>query len=180
MRIKYIRLICLLGLSLILLVAGCINTSSTSTSQSGAAENTVEEGKAQKSPVPGGVDKGAVEGSRSEDGTSRPVIDRIEVLMRSGLESENLVVYEPQRDIEPPKIEIKALYTAEISCVAGSLTGRPLDYYWTATGGKIFGSGKKITWLAPQAPIIYRITCRVSDGQSSTSATINISVRCCY
>lgn len=158
---------------------GCTGAGSISGSQSGADNGTVQEGKALPSTAQNLAGKDGTEGSQ-DNGAMRPVIDRIEVLMRSGLESENLTIYEPQRDIEPPRIEIKALYTAEISCVARSLTGAPLEYHWSATGGKIFGNGKKITWLAPQAPLIYRVTCRVSDGRSSSSATINISVRCCY
>ena len=113
------------------------------------------------------------------DNIGQPVIDRLEVLLRSGMES-NTIEIKPGDDAPQPEIEIKTLYTAEITCIARSLTGESLQYDWKATGGKIYGSGQKITWLAPHTPIIYRITATATDSGGSSSASVNISVRCCY
>ncbi len=113
------------------------------------------------------------------DNIDQPVIDRLEVLLRSGMESTTIEV-NPGDDDPQPKIEIKSLYLAEITCIARSVTGESLQYEWKATGGKIYGSGQKVTWLAPKAPIIYRITVTATDSGGSASSSVNISVRCCY
>jgi len=123
---------------------------------------------------------GAVTNNQAEKSASRPVIDRVEVLLRSGIDSVTTIAIDPNGEIPQPKIEVKSLYTAELTCIARSMKGEPLAYEWQATGGKIYGSGKKITWLAPQAPIIYKITVTVTDSGGSASAPVNISVRCCY
>jgi hypothetical protein len=115
-----------------------------------------------------------------EQKPGQPAIDRLEVLLRSGLDEGHIITLVPNGETPQPKIEVKSLYTAEIKCIARSVKGEPLQYEWKATGGKIYGTGEKVTWLAPGAPIVYRITVTVSDSGGSASAPVNISVRCCY
>jgi len=109
----------------------------------------------------------------------QPVIDKLEVILRSGLESTTLEI-DPHDTTPQPDIEVKTLYTVEIKSIARSLRGEPLKYEWKATGGKLYGSGEKVTWLAPHAPIIYKITSTVTDSGGSASASVYVSVRCCY
>jgi len=110
----------------------------------------------------------------------QPTIDKLEVMLRSGLDQGNIITIDPNDETPPPKIEIKSLYTAEITCIARSVKREPLRYDWKATGGKIYGTGEKVTWLAPGAPIVYKIIVTVTDSGGSASAPVNISVRCCY
>jgi len=110
----------------------------------------------------------------------QPTIDKVEVLLRSGLDEGHIITIDPNGETLQPKLEVKSLYTAEIKCIARSVKGEPLQYEWKATGGKIYGTGEKVTWLAPGAPIVYQITVTVTDSGGSASAPVNISVRCCY
>jgi len=123
---------------------------------------------------------GAVTNNQAEQSANRPIIDRVEVLLRSGLDVGHIITIDPTGETPQPKIEVKSLYTAEIKCIARSVKGEPLQYEWKATGGKIYGTGEKVTWLAPGAPIVYQITVTVTDSGGSASAPVNISVRCCY
>jgi len=122
----------------------------------------------------------AVTNNQPEQSASRPVIDKLEVMLRSGLDEGHIITIYPNDETPQPKIEIKSLYTAEITCIARSVKGELLQYDWQATGGKIYGTGKKITWLAPGAPIVYKITVTVTDSGGTASAPVNISARCCY
>jgi len=114
-----------------------------------------------------------------EQGASPPVIDKFEVILRSGQEV-TVIEIDPRDPAPQPKIEIKTLYTAEITCKARSTKGESLTYEWQSTGGKIYGGGKKITWLAPGVATVYKITVTVTDGSGSSSAPVYISTRCCY
>ena len=122
----------------------------------------------------------AVTNKQLEKQVALPIIDKLEVLLRSGLDESNIITIDPNDNTTQPKIEVKSLYIAEITCLARSLKREPLQYDWKATGGKIYGSGEKVTWLAPGAPIVYKITVTVTDSGGPASAPVNISVRCCY
>jgi hypothetical protein len=52
-----------------------------------------------------------------------------------------------------------------------------LMYTWSATGGKIRGSGNRVTYEAPNTPGIYSISVKVTDGAISSGNTIEITVR---
>ena len=43
--------------------------------------------------------------------------------------------------------------------------GDTLTYTWTASDGKVKGSGASVTWTAPKTPGDYTVTCTVSDGR---------------
>ncbi|MCX6005656.1 MAG: hypothetical protein NTZ34_00110 [Chloroflexi bacterium] len=117
--------------------------------------------------------------SSLEQGANPPIIDKFEVLLRSGQEV-TVIEIDPHASTPQPKIEIKTLYTAEITCKARSTKGESLAYEWQSTGGKIYGGGQKITWLAPGAAIVHKITVTVTDSGGSSSAPVYISARCCY
>lgn len=145
-----------------------------------------QEQRIMDSEPPGGPMEATNEGPQSEpqvgtpgNNTDQPVIDKLEVILRSGMESTTLEI-DPHDGTPQPKIEVKTLYTVEIKSIARSMKGERLQYDWKATGGTLYGSGEKTTWLAPHAPIIYRITSTVTDSGGSASASVNVSVRCCY
>ncbi|RPJ64144.1 MAG: hypothetical protein EHM12_00500 [Dehalococcoidia bacterium] len=117
--------------------------------------------------------------SGPEQGANSPVIDKLEVVLRSN-QDVTVIEIDPHASTPQPKIEIKTLYTAEITCKARSTKGEPLTYEWQSTGGKIYGEGKKITWLAPGVATVYKITVTVTDSGGSSSAPVYISARCCY
>jgi len=62
-----------------------------------------------------------------------------------------------------------------IECVASDPDGDELTYEWSASKGKINGSGAVVAWSAPEAEGIYNIMVRVNDdneGEVSKSLTI--------
>lgn len=169
----------------LMISSGCQNPA-TSPDEGGAGIVSKQEQQLIDSEPPGLPADNNAEGLQSgqQDSTTsvnkdQPVIDKLEVILRSGLESTTLEI-NPHDGTPQPNIEVKTLYTVEIKSIARSLKGEPLQYEWKATGGKLYGSGEKTTWLAPHAPIIYRITSTVTDSGGSASASVNISVRCCY
>ncbi len=51
-----------------------------------------------------------------------------------------------------------------VTCDASDPDGDELSYEWTASGGNISGTGKAVTWFAPQEVGIYNVTVVVRDG----------------
>ena len=66
--------------------------------------------------------------------------------------------------------------TSTVTCSASDPDGDPLTYSWTKTGGSISGLGSTVTWTAPSTTGIYTVTCSVSDGKTSVSKGVNITV----
>jgi len=52
----------------------------------------------------------------------------------------------------------------QVTCNVSDPEGDNLSYEWTATGGKISGTGAAINWTAPQAVGTYNVTVVVKDG----------------
>lgn len=66
---------------------------------------------------------------------------------------------------------------AIVSALAKDTLNLPLNYSWTATGGKIEQSGPSARWDASGlAPGTYTISARVDAGPSSSPATCSVSV----
>lgn len=63
------------------------------------------------------------------------------------------------------------VHEATAVCDASDPDGDPLTYSWSATGGRISGSGMTVTWTPPEGVETgtYEITCRVSDGRGGTA-----------
>jgi hypothetical protein len=62
---------------------------------------------------------------------------------------------------------------------ASDKNGRPLNYLWTATGGKLSGVGSFVRWdSAGVAPGSYTLTSRVDNGiGNSANCTVTVVVR---
>ena len=54
----------------------------------------------------------------------------------------------------------------EIMCIASDRDGDPLNYYWSASGGSISGTGAAVNWTAPDSAGSYNVTVTVTDGRS--------------
>jgi len=54
----------------------------------------------------------------------------------------------------------------EIMCFASDRDGDPLNYYWSASGGSISGTGAAVNWTAPDSAGSYNVTVTVTDGRS--------------
>ena len=61
--------------------------------------------------------------------------------------------------------EVLPSQSAQIECVASDPDNDELSYTWSASRGKIEGSGSMVTWTAPDSEGIYSISVTVSDGQ---------------
>jgi hypothetical protein len=80
--------------------------------------------------------------------------------------------------------EIKAtqssIGTGETTTIAASVDysgdTTVLMYTWTTTGGKVRGSGNRITYESPNTPGLYSVSVKVTDGSISSGNTIEIVV----
>ncbi len=59
--------------------------------------------------------------------------------------------------------------TATITCVASDPDGDRLSYTWSTTGGSLSGTGKSVTFTAPDAAGTYLIGVTVADGKGGTA-----------
>lgn len=60
---------------------------------------------------------------------------------------------------------IAPLGSIRITCTASDPDGDRLSYKWTATGGRISGTGAVAIWTAPEEVGLYDITVVVDDGR---------------
>jgi hypothetical protein len=186
MKMNLLGLFTLAVMTISIIISSACQSPASSPADVKADTVSTPERQVMDSEPPGGQVDNNAEGlpSGQQDSTvsvnkDQPVIDKLEVILRSGMESTKLEI-DPHDGKPQPNIEVKTLYTVEINSIARSMKGERLQYDWKATGGTLYGSGEKTTWLAPHAPIIYRITSTVTDSGGSASASVNVSVRCCY
>ncbi|MDZ7260893.1 MAG: T9SS type A sorting domain-containing protein [candidate division KSB1 bacterium] len=67
--------------------------------------------------------------------------------------------------------------TVKLYCTVTDRDNFTLSFTWSATGGMISGSGKEVTWTAPDSAGIYFIKCLVDDREGGQdSATVSIEV----
>ena len=66
-----------------------------------------------------------------------------------------------------------------LRCNASDPDNDPLTYTWSATGGKVDGSGSAVRWTAQGAPPgSYTITAKIDDGRGGyASASVTVTVR---
>jgi hypothetical protein len=85
----------------------------------------------------------------------------------------------PVVSLETSATEVAAGGTADITATGYDADNDSLSYSWTTTGGKIVGSGEKVTFSAAgTAPGKYTIRAIVSDGKGGTGVgLIEVTVR---
>ena len=67
--------------------------------------------------------------------------------------------------------------TVRLNANATSSSGNPLNYKWTANGGRISGSGANVTWdLAGARPGVYTAVVDVDEGDPNCAAFSSIAV----
>lgn len=81
-----------------------------------------------------------------------------------------IFVFEVESDIVEPGSQIP------ITIEVGDLEGDPITYQWSATGGVIIGDSTGALWTAPERERKYQIELSVSDGNKSTTSTIDLQV----
>ena len=59
---------------------------------------------------------------------------------------------------------------------AADLEGHVLSYTWSATGGELTENASGALWQAPQTERKYQIAVTVSDGENTTTSTLDIQV----
>jgi hypothetical protein len=76
----------------------------------------------------------------------------------------------------PRKIDLEK--ETEITCNAEDMDGDELIYEWESIFGNVSGTGKTITWTAPNEVGNYFVSCKVIDGKGGEAIdSISISVR---
>ena len=76
--------------------------------------------------------------------------------------------------------EVSTGSLSQIRCVAVDEDNDPLSYTWTASGGKISGSGAVIEWTPPDTGSSFTLEVSVSDGKgggAKKSVTINLAAK---
>jgi hypothetical protein len=95
-----------------------------------------------------------------EDGVDRP----------GGNFAPRIVVFEADSDIVEPGAQVR------ITLDARDIEGHKLTVNWNAAGGDINGDAFGADWTAPERERKYQIEVKVSDGDKSTTSTIDIQV----
>ena len=76
------------------------------------------------------------------------------------------------------ELDVDTLLLLDTTHVMANANGYNMEYYWSATMGDILGSGKKVTYLAPNCTVGEQtISCRIlnGDGDEETK-TVNIMI----
>lgn len=81
-----------------------------------------------------------------------------------------ILVFEVDSDIVEPGSQIP------ITIEVADLEGDPINYQWAATGGAIRGDSMGALWTAPEQERKYQIELSVSDGEKTSTSTIDIQV----
>ena len=81
-----------------------------------------------------------------------------------------ILTFEAESDIVPPGEEVV------IRLVAGDLENDTLSYTWSVTGGELTENATGALWQAPETERKYQIEVTVSDGENTTTSTLDIQV----
>ncbi len=81
-----------------------------------------------------------------------------------------ILAFEAESDIVSPGAEVS------IRLEAADIEGHSLSYTWSATGGKLTENASGALWRAPQTERKYQIEVTVSDGEKTTTSTLDIQV----
>lgn len=111
---------------------------------------------------------------------SRPPV--VEPPALAPVEAEN---HAPTASVAANPKEVFPSYSAKVNrstvtATANDPDGDPLTYTWSASGGRVSGSGSSVTWFPPEGADsgTYTVTVRVSDGKGGeATASDTILVR---
>ena len=81
-----------------------------------------------------------------------------------------ILTFEAESDIVSPGSEVL------IHLEAADLEGHSLTYKWSVTGGELTENASGALWRAPQTERKYQIEVTVSDGENTTTSTLDIQV----
>lgn len=81
-----------------------------------------------------------------------------------------ILVFETESEIVPPGAQVPILLKAS------DLENDALTFTWSATEGDLTENASGALWRAPQAERKYQIQVTVSDGEKSTTSTLDIQV----
>lgn len=93
----------------------------------------------------------------------------------------------PSQNVVSAEGRIRSFFTAEIQCDVQGQDPADLTYTWTASGGKLMGTGlsegkaSRVGWIAPQGgQERHKITVMVSDKSGNQAfGEVNFEVLCC-
>ena len=84
----------------------------------------------------------------------------------------------PTVSVEPATFSLIPGESANLRCVASDVNNSPLTYAWTVNGNRIASEGPNITFGSEgRNPGAYDVTCSVSNGDLSASATSKGTIR---
>ncbi len=81
-----------------------------------------------------------------------------------------ILTFEVESDIVAPGTEVT------IHLVAGDLENDVLSYTWSVTGGELTENTSGAVWRAPETEQKYQVTVTISDGEKTTTSTLDIQV----
>lgn len=82
----------------------------------------------------------------------------------------SIITFEAESDIVDPGSEVP------IRLVASDLENDVLSYTWSVTGGELTANASGALWQAPETERKYQIEVTVSDGENTTTSTLDIQV----
>ena len=82
----------------------------------------------------------------------------------------SIITFEAESDIVDPGAEVP------IRLVASDLENDVLSYTWSVTGGELTENTSGALWHAPETERKYQIEVTVSDGENTTTSTLDIQV----
>lgn len=82
----------------------------------------------------------------------------------------SIITFEAELDIVDPGAEVP------IHLVASDLENDALSYTWSVTGGELTENTSGALWHAPETERKYQIEVTVSDGENTTTSTLDIQV----
>ncbi|HXB38943.1 MAG TPA: PKD domain-containing protein [Bacteroidia bacterium] len=75
------------------------------------------------------------------------------------------------------KASVNPVQQSQVSNITATASGNNISYTWTASHGDLFGSGAAVMYsTAPCCVGTHTITCVVSDGSSSQTKTLVMTV----
>jgi outer membrane protein OmpA-like peptidoglycan-associated protein len=86
--------------------------------------------------------------------------------------------YPPTATVEPSTFDITQPESVDLRCIAKDANNDPLTYAWSVDGQNLAAAGPQITFGSEgRKPGNYKVTCTVSDGEATATASSTGTVR---